>query len=252
MINQQPEQQPDKTKSTRHSRLGIEAGAEFRTGRETRNEFGESLAPEVADKETLGSSILFTSRLYRKRIPLTPPKWSRKVTREHLIKRPIRSWEYGYWWIEWGGSHDTIRDNERIRFELLSIVMGVWDYIKNSGDHPEADFYGLDWIGMMPGKRGSRRLVGDHILTQKELDHSTPFPDAVCIGGWPMDDHPPGGFDRADLPPAVQIRTKEVFQIPLRSLFIFEEHLKPVYGGKKYQCFSRCLYIHSRDGHLCR
>ncbi len=204
---------------TGDSRLGMEAGAEFRMGRETKDEFGESLAPEVADKETLGSSILFTSRLYRKRVPFTPPKWARKVTKEHLIKRPIRSWEYGYWWIEWGGSHDTIRDNERIRFELLSIVMGVWDYIKNSGEHPEADFYGLDWIGMMPGKRGSRRLVGDHILTQKELDHSTPFPDAVCIGGWPMDDHPPGGFDRADLPPAVQIRTKEVFQIPLRSLY---------------------------------
>jgi hypothetical protein len=67
---------------------------------------------------------------------------------------------------------ETIRDNERIRFELLSIVMGVWDYIKNSGDHPESAFYGLDWVGMMPGKRGSRRLVGDHILTQQDLTES--------------------------------------------------------------------------------
>jgi hypothetical protein len=48
----------------------------------------------------------------------------------------VRAWEYGYWWIEWGGDYDTIRDNERIRFELLSIVTGVWDYIKNSGNHP--------------------------------------------------------------------------------------------------------------------
>ncbi|MCS7024915.1 MAG: FAD-dependent oxidoreductase [Bryobacteraceae bacterium] len=204
---------------TGDSRLGLEAGAEMRTGREARSEFGESLAPEKADGETLGSSILFTSRLYPRAIPFRPPKWARKVRREHLVKRKINSWEYGYWWIEWGGNRDTIGDNERIRFELLSITLGVWDYIKNSGDHPESSHYGLDWVGMMPGKRGSRRLVGDYILRQQDLENSTPFPDAVAIGGWPMDDHPPGGFDRSDLPPAVQIRTKEVYTIPLRCLY---------------------------------
>ena len=127
-------------------------------------------------------------------------------------------WEYGYWWIEWGGNLDTIRDNERIRFELLSIVMGVWDYIKNSGEFPDSANWALDWIGMMPGKRGSRRLVGDHILTQHDLIRGD-FADAVAIGGWPMDDHPPGGFDRADLPPNTVLRTPEVYNIPLRSLY---------------------------------
>lgn len=203
---------------TGDSRLGVESGAEYRTGREARAEFGESLAPETADQETLGSSILFTSRLYPRPMPFTPPKWARKVTKEHLKLRRIRSWEYGYWWIEWGGNRDTIRDNERIRFELLSIVMGVWDYIKNSGDFASVSNWALDWIGMMPGKRGSRRLVGDHILTQHDLMTGR-FEDAVAIGGWPMDDHPPGGFDQADLPPAVQIKTPEVYNIPLRSLY---------------------------------
>jgi hypothetical protein len=205
--------------STGDSRLGLESGAEMTSGREARATFNESLAPEKTDKETLGSSILFTSRVYPRRMTFTPPKWARKVTKEHLIQRRIASWEYGYWWIEWGGDIDTIRDNERIRFELLSIVMGVWDYIKNSGDHPDSDFYALDWVGMMPGKRGSRRLVGDYMLTQHDLEKSTRFEDAVCIGGWPMDDHPPGGFDRADLPPNTSIRTQEVFSIPLRSLY---------------------------------
>ena len=102
--------------------------------------------------------------------------------------------EYGYWWVEWGGHLDTIRDNERIRFELLSIVTGVWDYIKNSGDFPDSSHYALDWIGMMPGKRGSRRLVGDTMMTEHDLLRGT-YQDAVAMGGWPMDDHPPGGFD---------------------------------------------------------
>lgn len=206
--------------ATGDSRLGIESGAEFRIGREARSEFNESLAPEKADLETLGSSILFTSRLYHKPMPYTPPKWARKVTKEHLRFRSVgpENWEYGYWWIEWGGDRDIIRDNERIRFELLSIVTGVWDYIKNSGDHPDSAYWALDWIGMMPGKRGSRRLIGDVIMTQNDLMRGT-WPDAVAMGGWPMDDHPPGGFDRIDLPPNTVLRTDEVYDIPLRALY---------------------------------
>lgn len=206
--------------ATGDSRLGLECGAEFRTGRETRNEFNESLAPEKADQETLGSSILFTSRLHRRPMPYTPPKWARKITREHLRFRTVgpENWEYGYWWIEWGGDRDTIRDNERIRFELLSIVTGVWDYIKNSGEFPESANWALDWVGMMPGKRGSRRLVGDVLLTQHDLMRGS-WPDAVAMGGWPMDDHPPGGFDRPDLPPNTLLRSPEAYDIPLRALY---------------------------------
>lgn len=205
--------------ATGDSRLGLESGAEIRWGREARSEFQETLAPEKADGETLGSSILFTSRLYPRKMPFKPPVWARKVTKEHLHKRNTDSWEYGYWWIEWGGDKNPIRDNEQIRFELLSIVLGVWDYIKNSGDHPNSEFYALDWVGMMPGKRGSRRMVGDHVLTEHDLTKSVSFEDAVAIGGWPLDDHPPGGFDRADLPPNTSIKTKDVFSIPLRSLY---------------------------------
>lgn len=205
---------------TGDSRLGLEAGAEFRTGRESRSEFNESLAPEKADQETLGSSILFTSRLYRRPMPFTPPKWARKVTKEHLRYRKVgpENWEYGYWWIEWGGEKDTIRDNERIRFELLSIVTGVWDYIKNSGEFPDSANWAMDWVGMMPGKRGSRRLVGDVLVTEHDLMRGT-WEDAVAMGGWPMDDHPPGGFDKPDLPPNTVLRTPETYDLPLRALY---------------------------------
>jgi hypothetical protein len=203
---------------TGDSRLALEAGAEMRTGREARSEFGESLAPEKADGETLGSSILFTSRNYGRPMPFKPPPWARKVTKRQLQFRPTSSWEYGYWWIEWGGNLSTIHDNERIRFELLAIALGVWDYIKNSGEHPSSENWALDWIGMMPGKRGSRRVVGDVIMTQHDLMRGT-WEDAVAIGGWPMDDHPPGGFDREDLPPNTVLRTPEVYNIPLRALY---------------------------------
>ena len=206
--------------STGDCRLGLEAGATLRHGREARSEFNESLAYEQPDKMTQGSSILFTSRQFDRAMPFTPPKWARKVTKQQLRFRPTNSWEYGYWWIEWGGQLNTIRDNERIRFELLSIVLGVWDYIKNSGDHPDSANWALDWVGMIPGKRESRRMIGDHILTQRDLEGlNAEFEDAVAIGGWPMDDHPPDSFDRPDVRPSRTVLPKEVYSIPFRSLY---------------------------------
>jgi len=59
--------------STGDSRLGLETGAEMRTGREGRAEFSESLAPEKPEETTLGSSILFTARDYGRPTPFTPP-----------------------------------------------------------------------------------------------------------------------------------------------------------------------------------
>jgi len=102
----------------------------------------------------------------------------------------------------------------------LGIVMGVWDHIKNSGKFPTATNWALDWVGMLPGKREARRLVGDHILTQQDLMGLNPeFEDAVCIGGWNLDEHPPTGFEDPELPPYVSIKLPGVYNIPLRSLY---------------------------------
>jgi hypothetical protein len=205
---------------TGDSRLALEAGADTRWGREPKSEFNESLAPAAGDRQTLGSSILFTARDYGRPMPFRPPRWARPVTKDMLKFRSVGSWDYGYWWIEWGGQLDTIRDNERIRFELLAIVLGVWDYIKNSGDLPTSAHWAMDWIGALPGKRENRRLVGDYLLTQHDLEGKNGEPvDAVAIGGWPFDDHPPSGFDEWQKPPFRSIRMDEVYSIPLRCLY---------------------------------
>ncbi|MEM9722254.1 MAG: FAD-dependent oxidoreductase [Bacteroidota bacterium] len=205
---------------TGDARLAMEAGASIMWGHESRETFNEPLAWEAATKETLGSSILFTARDYGKPIPYKAPKWARRIEPKHLNFRPIGGYEYGYWWIEWGGHLNTIQDNEEIRHELLAIVTGIWDYIKNSGNHPDSANWGMDWVGMMPGKRESRRIVGDHILTQQDLmGLNGDFEDAVAIGGWGLDEHPPGGFDDTDKKPFVSIRLPEVYNIPLRSLY---------------------------------
>lgn len=201
---------------TGDGRLGAEAGADFHIGRESREDFGESLAQPVADKHTLGSSILLTGRRYDTPQHFASPSWTRRFKKSDFKHRPINSFEYGYWWFEWGGQIDSIKDNETIRHELLRITLGVWDYIKNSGDYPEAANWALDWVGSIPAKRESRRFKGPHVLTQADVQGATVFADQVAYGGWAIDLHPPSGVDVPDQPPYTPFHVNHVYSIPLR------------------------------------
>lgn len=204
--------------SSGNGRLGAEAGAEFRVGREGRDEFGESLAPLKPDNKTMGSSILFVARKYDRPMPFKPPDWIRKFPRcEDLPHRPHKTWDYGYWWVEWGGHLDIVKENERIRDELMAIALGVWDHIKNSELHPESENWALEWIGFVPCTRGSRRFLGDHILTQHDLQNGEVFEDGVAYGGWPIDLHPPEGIDTKE-PPNFSVQVP-LYNIPFRSLY---------------------------------
>ena len=131
--------------------------------------------------------------------------------------------EYGCWWAEWGGTLDTIKDNERIRDELLAIVLGIWDHLKNGppGTPPGADpfqaaHWALDWFGFLTGKRESRRFLGQHVLTESDVLGSRPFADAIAYGGWSLDLHPPEGIDAPDQPPCTQHPVPHLYDIPLR------------------------------------
>ncbi len=199
-------------------RLGAEASADFRVGREARSEFGESLAPEVADRRVLGSTLLFVTRPHERPMPFVPPAWIRRFpTCADLPHRPHHEWSYGYWWVEWGGELDTIADQDVIREELLAAALGVWDHIKNSGAHPDSAHWALEWLGFLPGRRESRRFIGDHLLIEPEVRHGEVFEDGVAYGGWPIDLHPPAGIDSPE-PPATQIPVP-LFNIPLRCLY---------------------------------
>ncbi len=199
--------------------LGAAAGAEFLRGREAKSDFGESLALEEGDDKTLGSSILLTGRRCETPQTFIPPDWIRKFCKEDFKHRPIQSYEYGYWWFEWGGHLDTIADSPTvIRHELLRIALGVWDYVKNSGDHPDAANWTLDWVGNLPGKRESRRFLGRHVLTQDDVFSGRLFDDAVAYGGWWVDLHPPMGIDAPEEQPCEQIHFPHLFTIPLGCL----------------------------------
>ena len=199
--------------------LSYRAGADYRHGREGRSEFKEDMAPAEPDNFTLGDSLLFTVKDMGRPVNFDPPPWARKFKRDEDL--PFRGHDTfrhpcNFWWIEWGGEKDTIADHEEIRDELLRILFGLWDHVKNRGDHG-ADNLALDWIGFVPAKRENRRFMGDHILTQGDLEDRVLFEDRVAYGGWPIDLHPPKGIYHTGKP--AEMKPVGLYSLPLRSLY---------------------------------
>jgi hypothetical protein len=194
------------------------SGASYRMGREARAEFDEDIEPEAGDARTMGMSCLIQARETDRPQPYIPPSWANVYASDDDL--PYRGHDLlhtNLWWIELGGEQDTIYDTEAIRDELLKIAFGVWDHIKNRGDH-SADNWVLDWVGFLPGKRESRRYVGDHILTQGDVRAEGRFPDLVAYGGWTMDDHHPGGMAWPG-EPTIFHPAPSPFGIPYRCLY---------------------------------
>ncbi|MBQ6473920.1 MAG: FAD-dependent oxidoreductase [Victivallales bacterium] len=175
--------------------------ADYRVGREARAEFGEDIEPETADRKTMGMSCLIQARETDHPVTYTPPKWAKRYPTAECFPKRLLGFTglENFWWMELGGEDDSIRDTEQLRDELLAVAFGVWDHIKNRGSYG-ADNWELDWVGFLPGKRESRRYLGDHILTQNDVRSEGRFDDMVAYGGWSMDDHNPAGLRWPDSP----------------------------------------------------
>lgn len=198
------------------------AGCAVMTGREGKAAFGEILAPDEPDTGIMGASLLF--RASRKTVPSTfvRPEWAYEYRSAEDLPfrldpagRPV---EMGFWWIEYAGDHDDpIGEYEEVRKELLKCVFGVWSYYKN---HPsrQMEYYGLDHVTVSPAKRESRRIVGDYVLTERDVVARTPFPDAIAYAGWNIDIHVPGGF-KSPLKPNIHAFFPWVCTLPLRILY---------------------------------
>lgn len=243
---------------TGNGTLGAFVGADFRTGSEGKNAYHELHAPERANSERMGNTLLFKAANVGHPVSFIPPVDAMHFTEEQLKlrrhtadmspevaalaeKSASEAWlmfdgycqDFGYWWIELCGEKaDIIDEYEDIRDELVRAVYGVWDHIKNGGDHG-ADNYELVWVGMLPGVRESRRLETDYMLTENDLLSNRIFEDAVAYGGWHIDNHVPGGLLAYDKPPAFVYEVPGVYTIPYRSYLV--KGFKNLYTG------GRCL-----------
>ena len=196
------------------------AGAAFRMGAESQEEFGEKFAPDKAYGELLGHSMYFYSKDVGRPVKFTPPSFALQDITQIPRYKTFNPKDFGcrLWWLEYGGRLDTVHDTETIKWELWKVVYGAWNYIKNSGLFPEAETMTLEWVGTIPGKRESRRFEGDYMLKQQDIVEQKQFEDTVAFGGWSIDLHPADGI-YSDQAGCNQWHGKGVFSIPFRSYY---------------------------------
>lgn len=203
-------------------------GAMYRVGREAAGEFGENVGTKIADRKTMGNSCLLQAHKGTEKVTFTAPDFAKKLTDEDVRYRCPHMQREGenFWYLELGGDRDTIADAEEIRDDLIALAYGMWDYVKNSGRYEDADYWQLDFVGYLPGKRESRRMLGKVLMTQNDILEDRAFEDVVAYGGWPLDDHDPAGFyydghpnTAYDTPPCYAIPYRALYSANIRNLF---------------------------------
>ncbi|MDA3822381.1 MAG: FAD-dependent oxidoreductase, partial [Bacteroidales bacterium] len=163
--------------------LGKLAGADYRYGRESSKETGEPSAPEIADSLTMGSSNLWrsTEKEFDSSFPAVP--WALPFTKEYYIDASSGTWRW-----ESGFDRDIIEDAEFIRDHNLRAIYGNWSFLKNNLNEKYTR-HSLDWVAFVSGKRESRRLMGDVILSELDILNRTEFDDAAVTLTWGIDIH---------------------------------------------------------------
>lgn len=167
--------------------VGYLAGADFAMGREGRSEYNEPSAPENGDKLTMGASVQWYSEEGKE--PCSFPLFEYGVDFNDQSCQRVKM---GEWTWETGMNRDQCKEFERIRDYGLMVVYSNWSYLKNRlSDNKEYQSRKLGWVAYIAGKRESRRLLGDHILTENDLQNETVYPDASFTTTWSIDLHYP-------------------------------------------------------------
>ncbi|MFH5884508.1 FAD-dependent oxidoreductase [Halalkalibaculum sp. DA3122] len=213
--------------TTGDGNLGYFSGAEYKWGRESQDEFEEPLAPSEPDRYHMGNTYYFNARDTGNPVPFKRPDWASEFeSEEDLLSRghhnhPSEDIIGGYWWMEISEPYHWVEDMNEGRHVALKQILGVWDHLKNKGDHG-VENYGLEFVGTWPYKRDAYRIQGDYVLTQHNVQNPQKLEDAVAYGAWYIDLHNKGGILNNDKVPAWEyFHTvgSKVYGIPLRSLY---------------------------------
>jgi len=226
--------------------VGFLSGAHYRVGREGKSEYNEVYSPENPDTKTMGATLLFTTVDAGHSVKFKTPDWAVDIEELPSFERINRSIHkmpdgsyYGFWWVEYGGEIDSIHDDGEIMLHLRKVVNGLWGHIKNSGDYSDAENQEINWIGYLPGKRESRRLVGPYIVNAHDLTGQRKFLDSIGYTGWPIDIHPPKGY-LAKEPGCTHDYLLGITDIPFRC--IYSKNIQNLlFAGRHISCTHEAL-----------
>jgi hypothetical protein len=198
--------------------VGFLAGADYREGRESRSETGETHAPEKPDNLVMGTSVQWYADEYGEPQDFPECPWAIEFTEEtcQYLTRGDWNWETGFFM-------DQVNDIEHIRDYALRAVFGNWDYLKNRSN--EKDKYSnrkLSWVAHIGGKRESRRILGDIILKEQDVLNGVKYPDGSFTTTWGIDLHYPKeieGFTEEPFLSVAKTTKIEPYAVPYRCLY---------------------------------
>ncbi len=141
---------------------------------------------ETTEKGHLGASNLWYPVDTGKPQPFPRCAWALDLTDKPF---PTELSRLGKWFWESGFDLDTIRDAEAIRDHNLRAMYGAWDNLKNEKQlYPN---HKLQWAAYISGKRESRRLLGDVVLTDTDVLEGKKYDDGCVACTWSIDLHYP-------------------------------------------------------------
>jgi hypothetical protein len=141
---------------------------------------------EMTKKGTMGASNMWRIVDEQKPCPFPRCPWALDLTKKPF---PTKSMYLGDWRWETGFNQDMIEDLEAIRDHNFRAMYGVWDCLKNVQRRYEN--YRLEWAAYISGKRESRRLLGDLVLSKDDIVRRTAYADGCVATDWGLDLHYP-------------------------------------------------------------
>lgn len=174
--------------------IGFLAGAEYMVGRESKATFNERTAPEVADNLTMGISVQWFAETSSEPQIFPDIDWGLPMDDQSSYTITRGDWDW-----ETGMGKDMIQEAEYIRDYGLLVVYSNWSYLKNHhSQRVEFANERLKWVAYIGGKRESRRLVGDYILTENDLTGQNYQSDGTASTSWTIDLHYPDSLNEKE------------------------------------------------------
>ena len=169
--------------------IGELAGCECRYGRESKAEYGESYAPETADDVVQPLTLMYVVQTLRpdakidfkslSTVSMVKANLGWKMQGQ-LAKQKKNTQAY----LCWGATEhckDT-RDPLQIGAAQAAALAKAEDDISRL---LEAGY--ATWVAPRIGLRECRRIVGDHVITQGDLESGKLPEDTIALGDYPLD-----------------------------------------------------------------
>jgi len=141
---------------------------------------------DITIKGHMGRTNLWRVVDTGKPAPFPRCRWAVDLTNKPF---PDQLDRLGRWFWESGFFHEPFEKAEYIRDTNFRAMYGAWAHLKNV--QKKYTNHKLEWAAYIAGKRESRRLLGDLVLTQEDLTSGRAYPDGLVPATWTIDLHLP-------------------------------------------------------------